>query len=154
MSYISGIDPTRVTATPEFTPGTIGMNQTSTGAKKFKYISYSEEAAAVDGVAGEVAYYVAETGYAAHDVTSDLTASDEVGAGVLGAIMSDGEFGWIQISGLATLTIALSDTGDGNPLTPTGSADGSLDVSAAVTDHVCAVSGDGSAGIILCQFPE
>ena len=99
------------------------------GNKVFKFVQYSEEAAAVDGVAGEVTYYVADSGYGASQVTSDLSASDEVGAGVLQAAMSDNEYGWIQIKGAATLTIALTAGADGDPLTATGSADGTLDVS-------------------------
>lgn len=154
MSYISGINPTQVDTTRQFTLGTVGTNIESDGSKKFKYITYSEEAAAVDGVAGEVCYYVADSGIMANDVTSDLSASDEIGAGVLQAIMSDNEFGWIQISGTATLTIALTAGADGDPLTPTGAADGTLDVSAAVTDNVCAIAGDASALEILCTFPE
>ena len=35
-----------------------------------------------------------------------------------------------------------------------GSTDGTLDVSAALTDHVCAVAIDASAKIVMCQFPE
>lgn len=123
------------------------------GGKVYKFIQYSEEAAATDGVAGEVAYYVADTGYGASDVTSDLSASSEIGAGVLQANMSDNEYGWIQIKGPATLTIALTAGADGDPLTPTGSADGTLDVSAAVTDHVCAIAVDASANEIICDFP-
>lgn len=123
------------------------------GNKVYKFVQYSEEAAAVDGVAGEVAYYVADTGYGASQVTSDLSASSENGAGVLQAAMSDGEYGWIQIKGAATLTIALTAGADGDPLTPTGSADGTLDVSAAATDHVCAIAVDASANEIICDFP-
>jgi hypothetical protein len=150
MSYITGADWDRVDSSAEFALGTIGQDY---NGKIYKYITYSEEAAATDGVAGEVAYYVAATGYANSDVTSDLSASDEVGAGVLQAALSDNEFGWIQIKGPATLTIALTAGADGDPLTPTGSADGTLDVTAAVTDHVCAIAGDISAKEILCDFP-
>ena len=150
MTYIIGADWDRVDSSAEFALGSIGQDYTG---KLYKYITYSEEAAAVDGVAGEVAYYVAATGYANNDVTSDLSASDEVGAGVLQAALSDNEFGWIQIKGPATLTIALTAGADGDPLTPTGSADGTLDVTALVTDHVCAIAGDASANEILCDFP-
>ena len=124
-----------------------------TGGKVYKFVQYSEEAAATDGVAGEVAYYVADTGYGASEVTSDLSASDEIGAGVLQAAMSEGEYGWIQIKGGATLTIALTAGADGDPLTPTGSADGTLDVSGAVTDNVCAIAVDASVPEIICDFP-
>ena len=68
--------------------------------------------------------------------------------------MADNTFGWIQIKGIATLTIALTAGADGDPLTPTGSADGTLDVSSGVTDAVCATAGDISGKIILCDFPQ
>ena len=123
------------------------------GNKVYKFVQYSEQAAAVDGVAGEVAYYVADSGYGASQVTSDLSASDEVGAGVLQAAMSDNEYGWIQIKGAATLTIALTAGADGDPLTATGAADGTLDVTAAATSPVCAIAADASAQEIICDFP-
>ena len=123
------------------------------GNKVYKFVQYSEEAAAVDGVAGEVAYYVADSGYGASQVTSDLSASDEVGAGVLQAAMSDNEYGWIQIKGAATLTIALTAGVDGDPLTATGATDGTLDVTAAATSPVVAFAADASANEIICDFP-
>lgn len=121
--------------------------------KWYKFIQYKEGSAATDGVAGEVAYYYTLDGYKNNQVTSDLSDSVEVGAGVLQAAMSDDEYGWIQIKGPATLTIALTAGADGDPLTPTGSADGTLDVSAAVTDNVCAIAGDISDQEIICDFP-
>ncbi len=123
------------------------------GNKCYKYVQYKEGAAAVDGVAGEVAYYYTLDGHKLNQVSSDLSDSVEIGAGVLQAIMSDNEYGWIQIKGDATLTIALTAGADGDPLTPTGSADGTLDVSAAVTDNVCAIAGDLSDKEIACDFP-
>lgn len=150
MSYIAGVVTDRVDTEAKFALGTIFQDN---DGKVYKYVTYSEEAAATDGVAGEVAYYVAATGYANNDVTSDLSASDEVGAGVLQATMSDNEFGWIQIKGPATLSIALTAGADGDPLTPTGAGDGTLDVTAAATSVVCAIAGDISAKEILCDFP-
>lgn len=124
-----------------------------TGGKVYKFIQYDEATAATDGVAGEVAYYVADTGYGASVVTSDLSDSDEVGAGVLQATMSQDEYGWVQIKGGATLTIALTAGADGDPLTATGATDGTLDVTAAATSVVCAVAVDASANEIICDFP-
>lgn len=123
------------------------------GGKWYKFVQYKEGAAAVDGVAGEVAYYYTLDGYKNNQVTSDLSDSVEIGAGVLTANVSDGEYTWVQIKGPATLTIALTAGADGDPLTPTGSADGTLDVSALVTDHVCAYAGDISDQEIICDFP-
>lgn len=123
------------------------------GSKCYKYVQYKEGTAAVDGVAGEVCYYYTLDGYKNSQVSSDLSDSVEIGAGVLQAVMSEDEYGWIQIKGAALLTIALTAGADGDPLTPTGSADGTLDVSAAVTDHVCAYAGDISDMEIICDFP-
>ncbi len=123
------------------------------GNKVYKFVQYSEQTAAVDGVAGEVAYYVADSGYGASQVTSDLSDSDEVGAGVLQAAMSDNEYGWVQIKGAATLTIALTAGADGDPLTATGATDGTLDVTAAATSPVVAIAADASANEIICDFP-
>lgn len=136
-----------------FSLGDIG--RTSDG-KLYKFIQYEAGAAAVSGVAGEVAYYatVAVGDATGTIVTSDLSDSDEVGAGVLQAAFADGEFGWIQVGGLATLTIALTAGVDGDALTPTGAGDGTLDVNivtAANTD-ICARAIDASAFIIMCDF--
>jgi hypothetical protein len=153
MSYILGLNLTAIDATPAFEPGSIGRTD---DGKLYKYVQYEAGAAAVAGVAGEVAYYptVAVGGVTAAIVTSDLSDSIEVGAGVLQASLTDGTYGWIQVTGVATLSIALTAGADGDPLTPTGAADGTLDVSAAVTDSVCAVAIDASANIILCAFPH
>ena len=123
------------------------------GNKVYKFVQYKEGAAATDGVAGEVAYYYTLDGYKLNQVTSDLSDSVEIGAGVLQAAISEDEYGWVQIKGAATLTIALTAGTDGDPLTPTGSADGTLDVSAnGATDNVCAIAGDISDQEIVCDF--
>lgn len=137
-------------ASPMFRLGSLGMDY---DGKIYKFVQYDEGAAAVDGVAGEVTYYYTLDGYKNNIVTSDLSDSVEIGAGVLQAVMSDGDRGWVQIKGAATLSIALTAGVDGDPLTPTGSADGTLDVSAAVTDNVCAIAGDISDLEIICDFP-
>ena len=149
MSYITGILPSRVDTSQEWALGTIG--QTSDG-KLYKYMQWDDGSAAA-AVAGEVAYYYLLDGYKTNIVTSDLSDSVEIGAGVIQAVMTDGQFGWFQIRGAATLTIALTAGADGDPLTPTGAGDGTLDVSAAVTDNVCAIAGDASDNEIVCCFP-
>ena len=128
------------------------------GNKVYKYVQYEAATAAVAGVAGEACYYyapggVGTTGYTNSVVTSDLSDSAEVGAGILQAALADGEYGWIQIKGEATLTINLTAGADGDPLTPTGAGDGTLDVTTAVTDHICATAFDASADLIICDFP-
>lgn len=129
------------------------------GNKVYKYVTYNPGAGPVAAVAGNVCYYYAPGGdhaaeqYTNNVVTSDLSDSAEVGAGVLMGVIPTGGFGWIQIRGAATLTTALTAGTDGDPLCPTGSTDGTLDVSAAATDHVCAYAQDISDKTIICNFP-
>ena len=152
IAAILGIDVTAQSTTPEFIPGQLGVVTDSNGTKIYKYLKYDDASAAVDGVAGEVAYYHTLDGYKNHTCTSDLSDSVEIGAGVIQANIATETYGWFQIKGAATLTIALTAGADGDPLTPTGSADGTLDVSSAATDNVCAIAGDISDKEIICDF--
>ncbi len=153
IAAVLGIDVTAQSTTPEFIPGQLGVVTGSTGTKIYKYLKYDDGTAAVDGVAGEVAYYYTLDGYKNHVCSSDLSDSVEIGAGVIQANIATETYGWFQIKGAATLSIALTAGADGDPLTPTGSADGTLDVSSAATDNVCAIAGDISDKEIICDFP-
>lgn len=152
MSAQAGIDPTAVASTADFTLGSHGYS--AGDGKVYKYVQYDTGAGGVAAVSGNVCYYYLASGYNDHKVTSDLSDSVNVGAGVLRSAPTDGQYCWIQICGPATLTTALTAGADGNALTPVGSTDGTLDVSAAVTDHVCAIADDISAKEIVCKFPE
>ena len=121
--------------------------------KAYKFVQYDTGAGTVAAVAGNVAYYYTLDGYKLNQVTSDLSDSIELGAGVLMSAPDDGEYCWIQIKGPATVNTALTAGADGDPLTPTGATDGTLDVTTAVTDHVCAYAGDISDKEIICDFP-
>ena len=152
MAYITGMDKTEVSDTATFQVGQKGMDS---AGNTFKYVQYDTGAGSVAAVSGQVAYYYAPSGTSAgavNVVTSDLSDSNEVGAGVLQSAPTDGQYAWIQIGGTATLTIALAAGADGDPLTPTGASDGTLDVTADVTSPVCAFAIDASAKIIACQF--
>jgi hypothetical protein len=129
--------------------GTVVWN----GNKCYKFVQYDTGAGGVAAVQDQVAYYYTLDGYKNSVVTSDLSDSIELGAGVLQAAPGDGEYCWVQIKGPATLSIATAAGADGDPLTPTGATDGTLDVSGAVTDHVCAYAGDISDKEIICDFP-
>jgi hypothetical protein len=152
MAYITGMDKTEVSDTATFMVGQKGMDA---AGNTFKYVQYDTGAGSVAAVSGYVAYYYAPSGASAgavNVVTSDLSDSAEIGAGVLQSAPTDGQYCWIQIGGTATLTIALTAGADGDPLTPTGAGDGTLDVTAAATSPVCAFAIDASAKIIACQF--
>ncbi len=153
MSYIIGMDVSEVSDTPTHNLGQKGMND---DGNTYKYVQYDTGAGSVAAVSGYVAYYYAPSGASAGAVnvcTSDLSDSNEVGAGVLQSAPTDGQYCWIQISGTTTLTIALTAGADGDPLTATGATDGTLDVvGTSNTEPVCAFAIDASAKIIACQF--
>lgn len=122
--------------------------------KAYKFVLYDTGAGSVAAVIGQVAYYYLAGGSQDSVVTSDVSDSVNIGAGVLLSAPADGEYCWIQIAGIATLTIALTAGADGNALTAVGATDGTLDVSGAVTDAVCAYADDVSAKEIICCFPR
>lgn len=155
MSNPIGIDLTAIDTTAEFRLGSVFTHETSAGTKKYKYVQYDAATAATAGVAGEAVYYVKPaTSVTGTVVTSDVSDSDGVGAGILQSSLTDNAYGWIQVQGIATMSIALAAGADGNALTAVGAADGNLDVSAAVTDSICATAIDASAKIIMCHFPH
>lgn len=121
--------------------------------KAYKWVLFNNGSGNVAAVAGNVAYYYQDDGYALGIVTSDLSDSVNIGAGVFQSAPADGEYCWLQVRGSATLTTSLTAGADGNALTASGSTDGTLDVAAAVTDHICAIAEDASAKLIICMFP-
>lgn len=157
MSNPIGINLSANDATAQFDLGTVFTHETSAGTKKYKYVQYNAATAAIAGVAGEVAAIatVAVGGVSGHVVTSDYSDSLDIGAGVLQAALTDDYYGWIQVTGPATLTIALDSGADGDALTTdTATTDGSLGVTGALTDTICAYAIDVSAKIIMCDFPH
>lgn len=153
MSTLMGADLNGVDTSPRFPLGTV---VTDHNGKQYRYVQYDTGAGPVAAVANNVAYFYAPGGVSAGAttvVTSDLSDSAEVGAGVLQSAPGDGEYCWIQVTGAATLNTALTAGTDGDPLTPTGSTDGTLDVTTAATDAICAYAVDASAKIIMCRFP-
>lgn len=136
-------------------PG-VGDRYVDNAGNEYRFVQYNGGAGAVAAVAGNFAYYYAPSGASAGAtsvVTSDLTDSAGVGAGVLQAVIASGDYGWIQTRGVATLTTALTAGVDGNALTPVGATDGTLDVSALVSDHICAIAVDASAKIVFVTCP-
>lgn len=136
-------------------PG-IGDIYVSHDNKTYRFVRYLGGAGSVAAVANNFTYIYAPSGVSTGvftDVTSDLSDSAEIGAGMLLAAPASGEYCWIQTKGLATLNTALTAGADGDPLCATGSTDGTLDVSAAVTDVICAYAVDASAKIVVINCP-
>jgi hypothetical protein len=122
------------------------------GAKCYKYIKFSAGSGAVAAVANECVVYHGDDGMDDVEVTMDVT-DGTITAGVLQAVLTATYYGWIQIKGYATLNSALTAGADNNALTSVGAGDGTLDVSAAVTDFVSAVAIDASAKKVLLDCP-
>ena len=126
------------------------------GEKVYKWVSYNTGTGPVAAVAGNVVVYHGDDAVvegSAADVTSDFSDGAGVAAGVLQSAPTNGQFCWIQTKGVAILTTALTGGADGNALTAVGAGDGTLDVSALVTDHKAAVAIDVSARIVMLDCP-
>tara|TARA_Y100001938_G_C8036438_1_gene403606 strand:+ start:546 stop:1031 length:486 start_codon:yes stop_codon:yes gene_type:complete len=155
---VLGIDPTQVHDKQQFRLGQLGA-VIGQPTKLYKYVQFVS--LFVSGSSGDVCYYNNLDGYKNNHVTPDLSAAatdftdKAVGAGVIQASVDTFSFDhiWIQIRGPATLSTALTGGSDGDPLTPTGASDKTLDVSAAFTDHVCGIACDASDKEIICMFP-
>lgn len=149
----AGVDVTRVDNTAMFG---LGEKYAAPNGKMYRYYQYDTGAGSVAAVAGNFAGFYAPGGTSAGAttvITSDVSDSNKVGAGVLQSAPTDGQYCWVQTEGEATLTTALVAGADGNALTLVGSNDGTLDVSAAVTDHIAAIAIDASAKIVYITCP-
>jgi hypothetical protein len=136
-------------------PG-IGDIYVSNDNKTYRFVQYNSGAGAIAAVAGNAVGFYAPGGVSAaatNVVTSDVSDTAVNGAGVLVGAPGNGEYGWIQVKGVATLTTALVSGADGNALIMSVTTDGTLKVAAAVTDTVCAYAIDASAKVIMCAFP-
>jgi hypothetical protein len=134
----------------------LGQVYQDSNGKRYKFVLFNNGAGDVAAVAGNFAYIYAVSGASAGQITTvtmDLTDTQGIGAGMFMSVPADGEYCWIQTWGPATLTTALTAGADGNALTPVGSTDGTLDVSALVTDHICAIAIDASAKIVFITCP-
>jgi hypothetical protein len=152
MFQLPGVLLTETSVIPTYK---VGSHAVGPDGKIYKYVKYNSAVGVVAAVAGNACYYYAPSGASAgsFEVTSDLSDSAGLGAGILQAVIASGSHGWIQIKGSATITPALTAGADGNALTAVGATDGTLDVSAAVTDAIVAYAVDASAKIIMCDFP-
>lgn len=155
MSIMSGVTLAKVDLSADGPKFALGTEYESGDGKKYRYYRYNTGAGSVAAVVGNVSYFYAPGGVSAGAttvVTSDLSDSAGVGAGVIQSLMANNDYGWFQTEGPATLTTALTAGADGNALTAVGATDGTLDVSALVTDVICAYAIDASAKIVMCKF--
>lgn len=109
------------------------------GSKVYKWVKYNDGSANLDIVSGDSLVYVAESGYAAAVVTADVSDGDTlpIGAGLaVGTVTVDATYMWIQIKGLATLS-----------LDATGSSPGD-------GDAICAPTNGGTDKVVIVDPPD
>lgn len=157
MGYIIGANLTATySATTLASSGAgfgLGDRFTANDGKMYKFVLFDNGTDNIAAVAGNVCYYLATTGAENNTVTSDLSSSGNVGAGMFMSVPADGEYCWIQTKGPATLTTALTAGANGNALTAIGATDGTLKVSALVTDFIVAVAVDAAAKKVILDCP-
>jgi hypothetical protein len=136
-------------------PG-IGDIYVSHDNKRYRFVQYNSGAGAIAAVVGNAVGFYSPGGVSAgatNVVTSDVSDTAANLAGVLMAAPASGDYCWIQIGGVATVTTALVSGADGNALTLSTTTDGTLKVAGAVTDAGGAEAIDASAKIIMLNCP-
>jgi len=127
--------------------------------KWYKYLELKNVTATVAGVAGDGVAYGAAGGYTANKGVLDLSDADgtkALAAGVLvGAVpgvAGTSYFGWVQIKGHATLSIAVTGGVIGQAFNLT-TVDKTFAVQAAVTDQKAGYSISATTSVCLdCPF--
>jgi hypothetical protein len=124
--------------------------------RRYRFVRYLAGAGAIVGVAGSAVGFYGPAGNSAgavYDVTSDVSDTNGVLAGVLVGAPADGEFCWIQTGGPVVLTPALVSGADGNAMTLSSTTDGTLKVVAAATDYQGAVLIDSGTKTLMLACP-
>jgi hypothetical protein len=109
-------------------PGDLRWERDANGMKCYKCVIFDNGTDSVAAVVGKAAYYIDDTGYAAHTVTMDFSsaAGAELGAGIFLSIPADTERCWIQIKGSAIGVSGLLNAGANDDLAITA-ADAAAD---------------------------
>ncbi|TIT69123.1 MAG: hypothetical protein E5W90_02140 [Mesorhizobium sp.] len=163
MTSFVGIDVTQTYTAAQLTGANsgkapkVGDLYESYDSKSYRFVKYNQGAGAIAAVANNVVGFYASGGTSTgvwNEVTSDVSDTAANGAGVLAGAPANGEYGWIQVKGPATLNTALVSGASGQALALSVTTDGTLKVAAAVTETVCAYCILASAKIIMCAFPH
>lgn len=114
MSILKNQDLTKIYDDAQFSLGeVVEVNQ-----RKYRFVKYNSGAGSVSGVAGQLVYYVGTgtTGMVPFEVTMDYDSNaaataitcPNAAAGFLQAALTDGKYGWAQITGRNSIA-ALTD---------------------------------------------
>lgn len=130
-----GVDLEKTTTTQEHPLGLIVEGVTALGhPAKYRYVKFED---AVPYVAGHFCNMGA--GEISWEVTNDISAAmaGYVPAGVVfqSTVPAEGEYGWVQCAGIATVLIGSAAVIAGDWLKNDGTTDGALDEATAGTDE-------------------
>lgn len=131
------------------------------GNKCYKYVKY--KATAIACIAGRALGYFEDSGALLHEVTMDTSdqaagTATNVCAGISQAIIPTESFGWIQVKGHATMSIAFTGTAlDGDPVGLVGGTvdAGVLDllITTAANSHCAGYVGDAATFTLTLDCP-
>lgn len=152
MSYIAGIDPTVVSTTPQFTPGTRGANLTSEGVKEYVYVQAN---GAITG-----AGYVCDIDGSNYDAAMCTTTTTAPGTGagkpvgVARVAFADNDYGWLQIYGPGTIRVSASCAAytNINSTATGGQLDDDATSGAEVIDGIVLDTAAGGAAAVVAGF--
>jgi len=119
------------------------------GNKTYLCVQYDD--AGVAAAANKACYYGLGD-FVNFKVTSDISDAEgssgakAIAAGVLQAAITDQDYGWIQVGGVATITTDAAAGAAGDVVTAVGANDGGLDVIAADIAVPCGILLDTSTG--------
>lgn len=129
------------------------------GNKVYKYVEIKNTTATVAGAIGDAVAYFAATGYGNNRVVVDLSDADATVpfaagtlCGVITGTLTVAEYGWIQIKGPATMSVAVTSGAAGKTF-KLSTTDKTASVSTAATDNNMGVSMNSTTGVCLdCPF--
>lgn len=148
---------TRLTGSASYAVPGINDPYVSHDGKHYRFVRYRAGAGSIAGVAGNAVGFYAPGGVSTgltNEVSSDVSDTNGVLAGVLVGAPADGEYCWIQTGGSAVMTPALVSGATGNAMTLSSTTDGTLKVCAAVTDYQGAVLISASTKTVMLCCPR
>lgn len=154
-----GSNPEQCDDTQLFPLGTIAEGVTALGHwAKFRYVKFED---AVPYVAGHCTWMGAgETDW---EVTNDISAAmaGYVPAGIVfqNTVPTEGQYGWVQCAGIATVLIGSASVIAGDALKADGTTDGALDEATrggtdVITATALATIADTATGLALLELPD
>lgn len=129
-----GVDLERCSAAAEFPLGMVveGLQADGTFAK-YRYVQFLD---AVTYVAGHVVCMDSATTWGvSNDVSANMAGDHPVGVVFQATVPTENQYGWVQISGIATVLIGSAAVIAGDYLKADASTDGAADEATAGTDE-------------------